>query len=167
METSNTHSLVATDKELAAEKIVSVSLQGECPPNEIISDFHARQIRYISEAFFSEDTSPMDSKRLEWLVREYCDFMSRAPTKQRFLFRTAVTVIAFLSPLFIWKIGPFSTLNFNDRIRALRRFEQRKIGRILIPVRAILCLIYYEHPDAAKTLGLPTERQPLTQLRRK
>ncbi|MEE2900687.1 MAG: hypothetical protein VYC39_00060 [Myxococcota bacterium] len=167
MKTSNTHSLVATSNELASEKIVSVSLQGECLPNETVSNFHARQIHYISEAFFSADTSPMDSKQLEWLVREYCDFMSRAPTKQRFLFRTAVTVIAFLSPLFIWKLGPFSTLSFNQRIRALRQFEQRKIGRILIPVRAILCLIYYEHPEAAKTLGLATERQPLTQLGRK
>jgi len=167
MKTSNTHSLVATSNELAAEKIISVSLQGECRPNKVISNFHARQIKCISETFFSADTTPVDSQRLEWLVREYCDFMSRAPKKQRFLFRTAITVIAFLAPLFIWKIGPFSTLNFRDRVRALRVFEHRKIGKILVPVRAILCLIYYEHPEAARTLGLVTERQNLTQVGRK
>lgn len=167
MKPMNTHPLVATTDELNSEQISTVSELGECAPNDIISEFHQREIESISEAFFSADTVPMDPKRLRWLTREYCDFMGRAQAKQRFLFSTAVTIIAYLAPLFIWKIGPFSALNFDDRVRALKVFERRKIGRLLIPVRAILCLMYYEHPDAAQTLGISTERRNLVQVRQK
>ena len=69
--------------------------------------------------------------------------------------------------MFIWKVGPFSTLSFDDRVRALRVFERRKVGRLLIPVRAILCLIYYEHPDAAQNLGIATKRESLVQVGRR
>ena len=109
----------------------------------------------------------MPKARLDWLVREYADFMSRAPAKGRFLFSMATVVISFFAPVLIGKLPPFSKLSFSDRIRALRKLESRPIGKVLIPLRAILCLIYYEHPEAAAIIALPDQAERLVHLRNK
>ena len=95
MKPINTHPLIATTEELDSKEISNVSLQGECPKNETISEFHERQVRYISEAFFSADSAPMENERLDWLVREYSDFMSRRLGNNGFYFEPLLRLLLF------------------------------------------------------------------------
>ena len=166
MRFNETHPLIAAPQEVENPAQELSSAEGNCPRNGQLSEFHLRSIRAISEAIFSEDSEAMDQARLDWLVYQYDDFMSRAPAKQRLLFSLATTILSILSPLFILRPVGFSSLTHQDKIRALRKFESRPVGKLLIPVRAILCLIYYEHPHAAEQLELhktPTSRLRIEQ----
>jgi len=163
---NETHPLIARKEELDPTQNRRSSLEGECPKNGDLSEFHVRSIRAISEAIFSEDEEPINAARLDWLIHEYQDFMSRAPSKQRLLFTLATLVVAFCGPLFILRFQSFSSLSLTLRIRALRRLETRPAGKILIPLRAILCLIYYEHPEAAAHLQLHHSPEKLVKVGR-
>jgi hypothetical protein len=159
-----THPLVASPAELQGKTNPVPSEEGRCHPTGVLSPFTQSAIAAISEALFSEDSGPMPKARLDWLVAEYSDFLSRAPSSKRLLFAIASGVVSFIAPLLIAKFSSFASLSFSDRVRALRRLETRPVGKILIPLRAILCLIYYEHPDAARDLGIHTTPTRLVQL---
>ena len=164
---NETHPLIAREEELDTTKHRPSSLQGECPKNGDLSEFHLRSIRAISEAIFSEDEVPVDSARLDWLIHEYQDFMSRAPSKQRLLFTLATMGLAVIGPLFVFRLQSYASLSLALRIQALRKLETRPAGKILIPLRAILCLIYYEHPEAAAQLELHQRPEKLIKVGRR
>ena len=54
----------------------------------------------------------------------------------------------------IGKLPTLRRLSIPDRVRALTRLERRQLAPILIALRAILCLLYYEHPDVPAEVGL-------------
>ena len=63
-----------------------------------------------------------------------------------------VLLVSRLAPLFIGRVVTLGALSLPDRIRALTRLEER-FGEPLLAVKAMLCLVYYEHPDAAREVG--------------
>ena len=73
-----------------------------------------------------------------------------------------IWLVTFAAPLFIGKLGTLGALRHPDRLRALTALE-RRFGEPLVAVKAILSLIYYEHPDAAREIGFDGEcRLPRT-----
>jgi hypothetical protein len=106
----------------------------------------------IASALFARGGVPPPPERLAYLEREVEDFLARAGTQARLMLSFMIWVVALGAPLFIGRIGTLSGLSGPDRIRALERLE-RRFGEPLIAVKAILCLLYYEHPDSAREVG--------------
>jgi hypothetical protein len=111
-----------------------------------------RAIRAIAEATFATRTGPPPAARLEWLDGEVADFLARSGSRSRFLFAFMVFVVSAIAPLLIARLPPLRRLPLAERIVALSRLE-RRFAEPLLAVKAILCLIYYEHPEAAREVG--------------
>jgi hypothetical protein len=106
----------------------------------------------IAEAVFSRNGEPPAQDRLAWVGREIEDFLARCGAESRFFFSLMVWVTSVLAPLFIGRMPGLVRLSLRDRVRALATLE-RRFGEPLLAVKAMLCLVYYEHPDAAAAVG--------------
>jgi hypothetical protein len=67
--------------------------------------------------------------------------------------RLSLWCITWLAPLYLLRPLPLRWLRRTTQIRALERYEQGLLGLTLLAVKAWLCIIYYEHPDAAREIG--------------
>jgi hypothetical protein len=123
------------------------------------------RIRLIAESLFSTEAGPPSLDRLDWLVHEMDDFLGRSGTQTRWTFSIMVFVVTALAPLFIGRLRTLPHVERPDRVAALQAME-RRFGEPLLAVKAILCLVYYEHPDAAREIGfdgaclLPKPEEP-------
>lgn len=110
----------------------------------------------IAGALFSaDDETPPPEGRMVYLRAEYEDFMSRATGQGRLLFRAGCFAISTLAPILIRRGPGLLRLSVHDRVLALRAFEDTGLAGILIAVRAILCILYYEHAEVADGVGIP------------
>jgi hypothetical protein len=107
----------------------------------------------LAEALFATDAGPPPAERMAWLARDLDDFLSHAGTRAGVVFRLALFAVSIMAPWFAGKLGPLGRLAVPDRILALSRLEQSPLGLSLFAVKAILCILYYEHPDAATEIG--------------
>ena len=134
---------------------------GVARPSGAPSTGTVRTMMAIAEAAFSTEDGPPPADRIEWLRREYVDLMSRASGRGRFYFGAGSLVVALVAPLLIGKLRRFHRPALEDRVAALRRFEAHPLGSILIALRAILCLLWYEHPDVAREVDLGWAKREL------
>jgi hypothetical protein len=86
------------------------------------------------------------------VASEFTNFLEHCGGQSRLILTALVRLVAFLAPLFIGRLTRFSKLSLADRVRALTRLEER-FGDPLLGVKAMLCLLYYEHPAAALEVG--------------
>jgi hypothetical protein len=110
-------------------------------------------VEALAEALFSTEAGAPPRERLKWLSRELDDFMARAGARSRLVLRASVLCIAVVAPLLIRKLGPLRSLPLAQRTEALERMESGTFALPLLAVKAILCILYYEHPDAAREIG--------------
>jgi len=111
-----------------------------------------RALVAIAEAVFSRDGRAPAAERMSWVEQEMEDFLARAGRRSRTLFVAMVWVTSVLAPLFVGRFTLLHRLPLSERIGALRALEAR-FGEPLLAVKALLCLVYYEHPDAAHDVG--------------
>jgi hypothetical protein len=147
------HPLVATPTVLREGNQLP-SPAGAARPSGAPSARSVETMMAIAEAAFSTEAGAPPAERIEWLRREYVDLMSRASSRGRFYFWAGALVVAVAAPLMIGKLARFRRLSLADRLQALRRFEAHSLGSILIALRAILCLLWYEHPQVAREVDL-------------
>jgi hypothetical protein len=147
------HPLVATPTVLREGNRLP-SAAGAARPSGAPGNRSVETMMAIAEAVFSTADGAPPADRIGWLRREYVDFMSRASGRGRFYFFSGALVVSIVAPLMIGKLRRFRKLSLEDRISALRRFEAHALGSILIALRAILCLIWYEHPEVARDVDL-------------
>ncbi len=112
-----------------------------------------RALFHIAEALFTTAQGPPPETRLNWLCLEMRDFLSRAGGKARLLFKVALFLGTWMAPLWVFRLPPLSLLSRERRIEALDRLEASAVGTPLFALKAIVSLVYYEHPDAARELG--------------
>jgi hypothetical protein len=110
----------------------------------------------IGAAIFGRGDAEPPPERLEYLGREVDDFLARCGPRARVMLTLMVWLVALAAPLCIGKLGSLATLPQAERVRALDRLE-RRFGEPLFAIKAVLCLIYYEHPDAAREIGFDGE----------
>ena len=118
----------------------------------MVSAASLRIARAIAESLFATDAGPAPRERIDWLELQVEDFLARIGLRARLVFSLMLRVVAVLAPLFIGKLSSLPSLPPEQRTRALLRLEER-FGEPLLAVKAILCLIYYEHPDAQREIG--------------
>lgn len=107
----------------------------------------------FAEALFANRQGPPPRERLEWAVDELGDFMSHAGARARFVLRLSFMTVGYMAPLLVARIGPLDRLPLDCRIRALERLEKSPFGLALLAAKAIVCVLYYEHPSVARSIG--------------
>jgi len=112
-----------------------------------------RTLQAIAEAIFATEAGPPPPARIRWLCAEMDDLLNHAgPTARTFL-RAATLAVAAAMPVFGRRPLPIERMSLAARIKALDRLEHSFAVAPLLAVKAVLCILYYEHPDAAREVG--------------
>lgn len=107
----------------------------------------------VAATLFTTDAGPPPPERIAWLCDDLHDFFIRAGDRARGTFRVCLAVISLAAPWFVGKLGTFRSLDESLRARALERMERSPLALAVFGAKAVLCFIYYEHPDAARAAG--------------
>ena len=142
----------------ASSNMLAHSTDAPRPPllgengKRIVARSTVSRARVLAEALFARADGPPPVSRLDWLEWQVEDFLARAGTQSRLFFSFLLWLCSWLAPLFILRLRGLGGLSLPERTRALAALE-RRFGEPLLAIKAILCLIYYEHPDAARSVG--------------
>jgi hypothetical protein len=109
--------------------------------------------RALAEAIFSTESGAPPAARLDWLMGELDDFLGRVGTRGRVLLLLSFFAVSWLAPLVALRLRPLRSLPLAARVDALERLERSRIAMPLLATKAILSVLYYEHPDAAREIG--------------
>lgn len=112
-----------------------------------------RDLHALASVLFAKDNQPPDDARLNWAVRQIDDFLTKVGGRGAFVYRTSLFVVSWLAPLFVFSLPKMRSLSFEKRIHALERFESGPMGMMLFALKALLCIVWFEHPDSAKEIG--------------
>lgn len=110
-------------------------------------------LRAFAEALFSTEAGAPPAERLDWLMGEMEEYLERAGPRARVIFGLALFVVAWLSPLFIWRLPTLRALDVPERVEALTRMEESFAAAPVLAVKAFLCVVYYEHPEVQREVG--------------
>jgi hypothetical protein len=114
-----------------------------------------RAARAVAEALFSTEAGPPDAARLDWVAHDLMDFMARSAGRARLILRLALFALNFVAPLFVFAPVPLTWLKLERRVRALERMEASPLGPAALAVKAILCMLWFEHPATRAETNTP------------
>lgn len=109
--------------------------------------------RALVEALFATEDGPAPADRVDWLCDDLDDFMARSGARARSLYQLCLFAVTWLAPLHVRRVGAFHGLDFATRAEALERMERGPLGMAVFGAKAVLCFIWYEHPDNARMTG--------------
>ena len=121
-------------------------------------------VRAFAEAVFARHDGPPPQERLRWLVEDVDDFVAHLNTRSYLLFRLCLFVVTWVAPLLLLRFTRLASLPQDRRLQALEALERSPAALALFGARAIVSLVYYEHPDAAREIGW--DQKCLTVVRR-
>lgn len=107
----------------------------------------------LAEALFATREGPPPGEHLAWLGDELDDFLRHAGAHARRSFGLCLFAVSRLAPLFVGRLGGFARLPLDLRTRGLERMEASPLGLPFFGAKAILCVVWYEHPENAKRAG--------------
>ena len=107
----------------------------------------------VGSALFTREDGPPPAARVEWLADEIHDFFAHAGTRARWTIRVCLLAISVLAPLYVRRLPPFRALPHELRVPALERLERSAFGLAVLGVKAIACIIWYEHPDSLREIA--------------
>jgi hypothetical protein len=113
----------------------------------------ARAASRIAEALFHDGERPPPAERLAWMEADLADHVGRAGPRAVLVFRLLVFVTSWVAPLFTGALPPLARLPVERRVEVLARVERSPFSLAFLAVKALLCIVYYEHPDAAREMG--------------
>lgn len=109
--------------------------------------------RAFAETLFTTDDGAPSAERLDWLCDDLDDFLARSGGRARGVYGLCVTAVGWLAPLHLRRLGAFHHLAPELRTRALERMERGPFGLAIFGAKAILCILWYEHPEGARHAG--------------
>lgn len=119
----------------------------------VISPTVLARVRAFAEALFSTAEGAPPAERLDWLTREFADYLVKAGGRARLILSLALFAVSWLAPLMVDEWPTIVRLDRLTRIRALERMEASFLSAAVLAVKAFLCVIYYEHPDVQREVG--------------
>jgi hypothetical protein len=111
--------------------------------------FEAR-VAAIAEALFANESGPPDPKRIAWVCADFADFVSRAQGRGRLVMLLSVWFLTWIAPFVVRRFGPLGDLPIDKRVDALERVEASSVGFIALAPKAMLCMMWFEHPDTQR-----------------
>jgi hypothetical protein len=124
-------------------------------PAMVIAPGLLQNARAVAQALFSTETGPPSVARLDWLQADLADFLGRVGFLGRLGFRLSILATTLLAPLTLRTLRRFRGLSVEERHRALERFERSALGIAFLASKAILCILYFEHPEVTAEVGAP------------
>lgn len=109
--------------------------------------------RGFSEALFSTDEGPPPPERIDWMIRELDDLLVHAGWRSAGFYKLALLAVSLLAPLFVGSLRPLWRLPVETRVQALTRMERSRLASVVLAAKSMVCIIYYEHPDARREIG--------------
>ncbi len=110
--------------------------------------------RGVAEALFSTDEGPPDPARVDWVVEDFGRFFAAGPDRARTVMRLCLFALTWVAPLFTGSPGtPLAKLPREKRMHALDRMEASPFGPAALAPKAILCMLWLEHPDTQRETG--------------
>lgn len=143
------------ESEPGGEPAALVPLRNE-DGSPIVSPRLVTRARTIAEALFMTDAGPPPPERLDWLALEVEDFLARAGARSRFVVGLALFAVGVLAPLLVLRFVSLARLTVRQRAHALGRLEDT-FGAPVLAVKAMLSVLWYEHPDVARAVGFDGE----------
>lgn len=113
-----------------------------------------RRGRVIAEALFARDEGPAPADRLDWLERDLADFLARSGAWARFLFGLCSFVVCAIGPLLRGRLRAMAALSVAERQAVFTRIEHGPLSPTLLACKAVLCIIYFEHPDTLAEMAM-------------
>lgn len=109
--------------------------------------------RALAEALFSTEQGPPPRERIDWLIDDLSDYLSQSGFRARAAYRACLAGIQTVAPVLAGHAPPFHRLPLEARVEALTRMEESPLGLAVFGAKTMLCLIYFEHPDAAAEIA--------------
>ena len=117
------------------------------------SELVRREARAVAEALFADERGAPPSARLDWLEAELADFLSHVGGGARASFYGALGALCLLAPIAARSPRRLSRMSLAERTEALSQVEGGPAAGLVLAVKAVLCILYYEHPEAAREVG--------------
>jgi len=106
-----------------------------------------RAARAFAEALFADEAGQApDPARLDWVAHDLMDFMARSAGRARLILRLALFALTYVAPLFVFRPVPLGWLSVRRRVLALERMEASVLAPAALAVKALLCMLWFEHP---------------------
>jgi hypothetical protein len=112
-----------------------------------------RTARAVAESLFSTPDRRAPDARLDWAASELEDIAFHAGSRGLSTMRLVAFVLSLVAPLFVMRLGSLSALPLPLRTIALERMEASFAAPLVLALKAVLCTVWYEHPDAAAEVG--------------
>lgn len=114
----------------------------------------------LVEVLFRTEDGPPPPDRVAWVIAELDDFLAASGARARATYRLCLLGISLLAPLLVLRFGPLRRLPLEPRSRALEKLERSKLALLVFGAKAILSILYYDHPEVASRLGYGGHRLP-------
>lgn len=126
-------------------------------PRPGLSAAARRRARLVAEALFAGPDGPPPRERLDWLEHDLGDFFGHVGRRARLIFWACTTAVYLVAPLLVGRLRTLGGLTVDERVHAIERLERTPLSIALLGAKAILSLVYFEHPDAAREIGWDQE----------
>lgn len=110
--------------------------------------------RAVAATLFTTEAGAPDAARLDWLCEDLDHFFAHAGARAKAGFALCLLAIAVVAPLLILRLSPFRALGASRRTEALERLEKSPLSLAFFGAKAILCIVWYEHPAADAAIGV-------------
>lgn len=115
----------------------------------------------VAEAMFSQD-GEVDRGRLDAHVGAVDAFISHASKPVRFGLRLALFVVRIAPVLLFVRMRMLESLSVDERVSVLRRLERSRFAKLSLAFvgwRAVMTMVFYEHPAELASVGYASDER--------
>lgn len=109
-------------------------------------------VRALALALFDRGGG-VPADRVEWALDDLASFLAHAGPRTSTLFSVAVALVEWAPAVISGRVSRMSRLSPVERDRYLERLDASRWAILLVLPKALLSLVYYEHPDALRETG--------------
>lgn len=92
--------------------------------------------------------------RLDWTMAQIREFARASGPRTRLALRFCLFFAQWLAPLLVLgRAARFTSLDAAHRAELLEKMESGRFVLLFVPLKAFICMNYFEHPDALAETG--------------
>lgn len=113
-----------------------------------------RAIALFAETLFSTESGLPPRDRIDGVVESASALLAATTVRSRLMFQVCLFAMLWVAPLFIYRAPGLGRLPLGQRVAALTAMEHSPTGAAMVlAIKAVLCMLWYEHPEAAAEVG--------------